>query len=128
MSFNAVFKNFNFAKNVLQVSKKAFGAEITWKNNEIKDIVKVIKSLENTEILLKETTTKSSSQERGFLDFLRLLMADALPLMKSVLTTWKLFVTIRITSKNVSSSWSYLKENLWVRHNSLNNFKRRNGI
>ena len=128
MSFNDVLKNFNFAKNVLQVSKKAFGAEITWTNNEIKDIVKVIKSLENTEILLKETTTKISSQERGFLDFLRLLMADALPLMKSVLTTWKLFVTIRITSKNVSSSWSYLKENLWVRHNSLNNFKRRNGI
>ena len=128
MSFNAVFKNFNFAKNVLQVSKKAFGAEITWTNNEIKEIVKVIKSLENTAILLKETSTKSSSQERGFLDFLRLLMADALPLMKSVLTTWKLFVTIRITGKNVSSSWSYLKENLWIRHNSLNNFKRRNGI
>ena len=128
MSFNDVLKNFNFAKNVLQVSKKAFGAEITWTNNEIKEIVKVIKSLENTAILLKETTTKSSSQERGFLDFLRLLMADALPLMKSVLTTWKLFVTIRITGKNVSSSWSYLKENLWIRHNSLNNFKRRNGI
>ena len=128
MSFNDVLKNFNFAKNVLQVSKKAFGAEITWTNNEIKEIVKVIKSLENTAILLKETTTKSSSQERGFLDFLRLLMADALPLMKSVLTTWKLFVTIRITSKNVSSSWSYLKEILWIRHNSLNNFKRRNGI
>ena len=128
MSFNDVLKNFNFAKNVLQVSKKAFGAGITWTNNEIKDIVKVIKSLENREILLKETTTKSSSQERGFLDFLTLLMADALPLMKSVLTTWKLFVTIRITSRNVSSSWSYLKENLWIRHNSLNNFKRRNGI
>ena len=128
MSFNDVLKNFNFAKNVLQVSKKAFGTGITWTNNEIKDIVKVIKSLENREILLKETTTKSSSQERGFLDFLTLLMADALPLMKSVLTTWKLFVTIRITSRNVSSSWSYLKENLWIRHNSLNNFKRRNGI
>ena len=37
-------------------------------------------------MLLKETTTKISSQEGGFLDFLRPLMKAGLPLMKSVLT------------------------------------------
>ena len=37
-------------------------------------------------MLLKETTTKISSQEGGFLDFLRPLMKAGLPLMKSVPT------------------------------------------
>ena len=49
-------------------------------NNEIKDIIKVIRSLENTGILLKGTTRKSISQEEGFLSFLRLLRTAGLPL------------------------------------------------
>ena len=40
-------------------------------NNEIKDIMKVIKSLENRGILLKGTTIKITSQEGGFLNILR---------------------------------------------------------
>ena len=59
---------------------------ITLTNNEIKDIVKVIKSLENRGILLNGTTRKITSQERGFLNFRRPLMSAGLPLMKSVLT------------------------------------------
>ena len=39
---------------------------ITLPNNEINDIIKVIKSLENRRILLKGTTTKITSQEEGF--------------------------------------------------------------
>ena len=54
-------------------------------NNEIKDIMKVIKSLENRETLLKETTIKITSQEGRFLYFFRPLMTFGLPLMKSVL-------------------------------------------
>ena len=45
----------------------------------------VIKSLENRGILLKETPRKIISQEGGFLNFLRPLMAG-LALMKSALT------------------------------------------
>ena len=45
----------------------------------------VIKSLENRGILLKETPRKIISQEGGFLNFLRPLMAG-LALMKSGLT------------------------------------------
>ena len=52
------------------------GSETTLINNEIKYIVKVIKSLENRAILLKGTTRKIISQERRFLKFLRLLMAN----------------------------------------------------
>ena len=55
-------------------------------NNEMKDIMKVVKSLENREILLKGTTRKVTSQERGFLNFLRPLMTAGLPLMKRVFT------------------------------------------
>ena len=48
--------------------------------------MKVIKSLENREILLKGTTRKIPSQEGGLLNFFRLLMAAGLLLMKNVLT------------------------------------------
>ena len=57
MSLNDILENFNFAKNVLQASKKSYknvyGGGITLTHNEIKDITKVIKSLENRGILLK---------------------------------------------------------------------------
>ena len=39
---------------------------ITLTNNKIKDILKVIKSLENREILLKGTTRKITSKQGGF--------------------------------------------------------------
>ena len=62
------------------------GSGITLTNNEIKDTIKGIKSLESTGILLKGTTTKITSQEGEFLNFLRPLAAAGIPLMKSVLT------------------------------------------
>ena len=49
---------------------------IKLENNEIKHIIKVIRSVENRGI----------SPEGGFLNFLRLLVTAALPLMKNVLT------------------------------------------
>ena len=42
---------------------------MTLTNNELKGIIKVIKSLENREILLKGTTRKITSQEGGVLKF-----------------------------------------------------------
>ena len=49
--------------------------------------MKVIKSLENRGILLKVTTRKITSQEGGYLNFLRPLMTAGLLFMKSVLTS-----------------------------------------
>ena len=66
--------------------KEKFGSGITLTDNEIKNIMKVIKSLGNRGILLKRTTTKITSQEGGFFNFLRPLMTAGLPLMKIVLT------------------------------------------
>ena len=48
--------------------------------------MKVIKTLENKRILLKGTTRRITSQEGGFLNFLRSLMIAALLLMKTVVT------------------------------------------
>ena len=81
-SLNDVLEHINFAKNVLQASKNAFGAGITQTDNGIKDIMKLIKSLENRGILLKETTRKNTSQEGGFLNFFRPLMTVGLPNQK----------------------------------------------
>ena len=75
-----------FIKNLKNASNKALGTGITLTNNKIKDIMKVIKSLTIRRILLKGTTRKITSQEEGFLNFLRALMIACLPLMKSVLT------------------------------------------
>ena len=48
--------------------------------------MKAIRSLENTEIFLKGTTRKITSQEGGFLNFLRPLMTGGSPSIKNVLT------------------------------------------
>ena len=64
--------------------KKHFGAGINVIKNEVKDIMKVIKSLENRGVLLKGTARKVTSQEGGFLSFLRQLMTAGLPLLKNV--------------------------------------------
>ena len=45
-------------------SRKSSGITLT--NNETKDIMKVIESLERRGILLKGTTRKITSQKRGF--------------------------------------------------------------
>ena len=52
-----------------KIQKKIYGSGITLTNNEIKDIMKVIKSLENRKILLKVTTRKLTSQERKIFKF-----------------------------------------------------------
>ena len=72
-------------KGVNKLNKKftsTKGSGTTLTNNEIKDIMKVIKS----SIFLKGTIKKITSQEGGFFNFLRPLMTAGLPIMKSVLT------------------------------------------
>ena len=48
---------------------KLFGTRITLTSNKIKDIMKAVKSFENSVVLLKATTRKIISQEGGFLNF-----------------------------------------------------------
>ena len=56
-------------KGINELSKTFTSSKDSWitlTNNKIKDILKVIKSLENREILLKGTTRKITSQQGGF--------------------------------------------------------------
>ena len=69
----------------LEKQLKKRGSGITLKKNEIKDVMKVIKSLENRGILLKRNTRIITIQEGRFLNILRPLMTAGLPLMKNVL-------------------------------------------
>ena len=73
-----------------------FGAGITLRKNKVKDIMNLIKFLENKEILLKETARNISIQERGFLNVFRPLMIARLPLMKNILIP--VFVSLRLTT------------------------------
>ena len=54
--------------------KEKYDSGITLTNNEIRDIMKVIKPLENREVSLKRTTTKITSQKVAFSNFLKTLM------------------------------------------------------
>ena len=57
------------------------GSGITLANNEIKDVMKALKPLQNRGILLKGTSRKITSHEGGFLNVLKPLMTAGLPLM-----------------------------------------------
>ena len=88
--------------------KEKFVLVITLSNYEIKDIMKVIKSLENREVLFKEIIRKINSQEGGFLNFRRLLMTTGLRLMKSALTPLAKSLLIPLL---LSAGLRYSKEN-----------------
>ena len=60
------------------IFEKLSGSGLTTTSNEVKVIIKAIRSLENRGILLKGTTRKIPSPEGGFLNFLRLLMSACL--------------------------------------------------
>ena len=56
-------------------------SEIKLTKSKIKDVIKVIRSLENKGILFKGTTRKSNSQERRLIRFLGPLMKVGLLLI-----------------------------------------------
>ena len=82
VSLNDIIKTTDTSRKIIKDSKNVFGTGVTLANNEVKDIKKLIKSLENRGILLKGTTRKITNQEGGFLNFLKPLMTAGLPLMK----------------------------------------------
>ena len=106
---------------------KTSEAGITLTNNEIKDIIKVIKSLKNRGILLKRATRKVTSQEGGLLKFPHFgpLMAAGLSLMKSVLTPLAKSVLLPLgLSGGISAADNAIQnQHSWIRHKSIINFK-----
>ena len=73
-------------KKINELNKKfktSEGSRIMLTNNELKDIIKVIKYLENRRILLKQTTDKVINQKGNLFSS---SMEVGLPLTNSVLT------------------------------------------
>ena len=64
--------------------KSLMGSGIMLTNNELKVIIKVIRSLENREILMKGTTRNINIQKGEIFNFLAPLMKVGLPLMKNI--------------------------------------------
>ena len=90
----------------VEIGKQAIkvkGDRVTLTNNEIKYIMKVIKSLENRGILIKGTVRKIASKEGGLLNFLRKLVTAGLPLVKNVLTPLAKPVLIQFELKAATS-------------------------
>ena len=103
--------------------KENIGSGITLINYETKDIMEVVTSLENRRILLKETTRKITSQEVGFLNFIRIVMTAGLPLMKNVLPPLARIVLIPLglTVAASATDAAIQKNFFWIRYNSINN-------
>ena len=100
------------------------GSGITLTNNKIKDIINVVRSLENRRILLKEITRKITSQERRFLNFLEPIMSAGLLLMKNELTSLaSVSVPLELTLAASATDVTILKEVLWIRYDNINIFK-----
>ena len=90
------------------------GSGITLTNNEIQDIMKVSKSLENRGILLKGTSRKITSQKGGFLKFLRALMTGGITLTKSVLTNLGKSVLLPLgLSAAISAADEHIQKNIY---------------
>ena len=82
---------------------------ITLTNNEIKDIMKVIESLEDRGIILK-----------GFSNFLRPLMIAGFPLMKSVFTLLVKSALLPFgLSATMSATDAAIQKNYWLRTTAL---------
>ena len=90
---------------------------ITLTSNEIKDIMKVIESLEDRGIILK-----------GFSNFLRPLMIAGFPLMKSVFTLLVKSALLPFgLSATMSATDAAIQKKLLIKNYSINNFNWRNG-
>ena len=74
---------YNFVNIKIYIKPSTFlrASRLTLTKNEIKDVVEVIRSLENRGLLLKRTTSKVTSQELALFNFPKPLMTAGLPLM-----------------------------------------------
>ena len=88
------------------------GLEITLTNSETKDIIKVFRSSESRGILSKGTTRNIISEEGGFLNFLKPLMAAGLSLSKFVLLAKSFLVPIELAA-TASAKFSVIQKDIF---------------
>ena len=78
--------------------------------------MKVNKSLENTGIILKGTTTKFIREDEGFLEFFGPLLKTGLRLMKNVLTPLakSVLVSLGLTTAASATNAANQKKFFWL--------------
>ena len=101
-----IFRKISMDKLSSEDLNKIFrDSRIALTKNETKDVIKVVRSLENREILLKGTIRKISSQKVGFLNFPSPLISVVSLLMKNILTSLvKRFGTIKINGSRAATA------------------------
>ena len=99
----------------------ALSSGIALTNNDIKNIMKVIKSQEKGIISLQGTAEKVKNQKEGFLGP---LMIVVLPSIKNVLKPIGKNVSMLLES--TASALTYWKENLRIRRAYTDNLKQKN--
>ena len=79
--------------------------------------------------MLKGHTTKVTSQEEGFPNFLKRLMTAGSPLMKSVPTPLAkvILIPLALSAGMPVANEAIQKKNLWIRYSSIDNLKLRSG-
>ena len=77
---------------------------------------------------MNRTTGKITSQEGGFLNFLRPLMSSRLPLMKGVLTPLAKSVLLRLgLTAGMEATHGAIQKIFWIGDNCTDYLKRKNG-
>ena len=79
--------------------------------------------------MLKGHTTKVTSQEEGFPNFLKRLMTAGSPLMKSVPTPLAkvILIPLALSAGMPVADEAIQKKKLWIRYSSIDNLKLRSG-
>ena len=90
------------------------GSGITLTNNEIKDIIKVINSIENRWDSLKVSSSKIVIQELTLLNFLGRLMGVRLPLMNNALTTLVKIALVPLRLIAATTSKNRFLDQVWL--------------
>ena len=100
------------------------GSGRTLTDNETKDIIKVIRSLENRRILWGRTTEEAKTKKGGLLSIVfRAVMRVGLPLMKHVFTLLakSILISLGLTAATTTTD---AKDNLHIRNDYNDTLKR----
>ena len=93
-----------FSVKILKKNLSITASALTITNNEVEDVIKVIRSLGNKEILWKRTTEKNVCQKGTFRIFLGQIITFRLPLVKNVFTSLAKMVLLPLKLMTATSA------------------------
>ena len=115
-----VIEKINELRKKIAASK---GSGIILSNNGLKDIIKVIESLEKKRNFIERDDWKGYKSKKRITWFIN---ESWFTIYDTINENKKCFVTITSNRSNVRNRCSYSIKKLWVRHDCRDNFKQRN--